>query len=119
MRRWIAPSRSCLRIAVPIAVSADRRRFAWPHDSASNAAPFSAPTFSTARGLASLAGLALMASVAFLLHRDAPAAPAIVAVGVAGLAGLAALALAFTLDDGTRRLPRRCGGLALLVLARS
>ena len=78
----------------------------------------SAPHVSTARGLASLAGLALMASVAFLLHRDAPAAPEIVAVGVAGLAGLAALALAFTLDDGT--LPRLAqtvaAGVALLVL---
>jgi hypothetical protein len=51
------------------------------------------------RSLAAFAGLALTASVAFLLHRVAPGAPAIATAGVAGLAGLAALALALALDD--------------------
>jgi hypothetical protein len=44
------------------------------------------------------AGLALMASIAFLLYRIAPGAPPIIPAGVATLAGFAALALAFTLD---------------------
>jgi hypothetical protein len=51
------------------------------------------------RSFALLAGLALMASVAFLFHRTAPGAPAIVLAGLTGFTGLAALALAFTLDD--------------------
>jgi hypothetical protein len=51
------------------------------------------------RGFAAVAGLALIASIAFLFHRAAPGAPAIILTGLAGVGGLAALALAFTLDD--------------------
>jgi hypothetical protein len=54
---------------------------------------------SAKRSLAALAGLALMASVAFLFHRAAPGAPAIMPAGFAALSGLAVLGLAFTLDD--------------------
>jgi hypothetical protein len=79
----------------------------------------SLPPRSANRNLAVSAGLALTASVAFLLHRVAPGAPAIVTDGVAGLAGLAALALAFTLDNTA--LPRLTTavvvGVALLVLS--
>jgi hypothetical protein len=71
------------------------------------------------RSLAAFAGLALTASVAFLLHRVAPGAPAIATAGVAGLAGLAALALALALDDPA--LPKLTTAVAasvgLLVLA--
>ena len=73
---------------------------------------------SAKRSLAALAGLALMASVAFLFHRAAPGAPAIMPAGFAGVSGLAALALAFTLDDAalpslTKAL---AAGVGLLVL---
>ncbi|MGH6797130.1 MAG: hypothetical protein ACREDI_01930, partial [Roseiarcus sp.] len=61
----------------------------------------SPPGVSAERSLAALAGLALMASIAFLLHRVAPGAPAINPMSFAGLCGLAALALAITLDDAT------------------
>ena len=63
---------------------------------------FSLPPRSAKRGFASLVGLALMASVAFLFHRIAPSAPAIFFTGLSALTGLAALALAFTLDDAAR-----------------
>jgi hypothetical protein len=59
----------------------------------------SPPAVSGKRCVAAWAGLALMASIAVLLHRVAPDAPAIETTGLAGLAGLAALAPAFTLDD--------------------
>jgi hypothetical protein len=77
------------------------------------------PTDASAkRSLAALAGLALMASVAFLFHRAAPGAPAIMPAGFAGVSGLAALALAFTLDDTA--LPNLtkalAAGVGLLVL---
>ncbi len=51
------------------------------------------------RSLGALAGLALMASIAFLFHRAAPGAPTIIQAGFAGVSGLATLALAFTLDE--------------------
>jgi hypothetical protein len=51
------------------------------------------------RSLASLAGLALAASIACLIHRAAPGAPAIMPAAFAVVAGLAALAAAFTLND--------------------
>ena len=62
----------------------------------------SPPDASVRRSLAALAGLALMASVALLLHRAAPGAPAIIPLGLASLSGFAALALAFTLEDAAR-----------------
>ena len=60
------------------------------------------PPWSAKRSLASLAGLALTASVTFLFHRAAAGAPAIIVTGLAAISGLAALALAFTLDDAAR-----------------
>ncbi len=60
---------------------------------------FSRPGLSTERSLAVLAGVALTASVAFLLHRVAPGAPAIMPAGLSALSGLATLALALTFDD--------------------
>jgi hypothetical protein len=63
---------------------------------------FSLPPRSAKRSFAALAGLALMASVAFLFHRAAPGLPAIILIGLPGFAGLAVLALAFTLDDAAR-----------------
>jgi hypothetical protein len=62
----------------------------------------SRPDASVRRTLAALAGLALMASVAFLFHRAAPGLPAIMLIGLPSFAGLAVLALAFTLDDAAR-----------------
>ena len=62
----------------------------------------SRPAWSAKRSLASLASLALMASVIFLFHRAAPGAPVIVPLGLASLSGLAALVLAFALDDAER-----------------
>jgi hypothetical protein len=61
-----------------------------------------------------LAGLALMASIALLLHRVAPGAPAIATTGLAGLAGLAALALE---DAALAKLTQAiAAGAALIVL---
>ncbi len=57
------------------------------------------PSASAGRSAVSLAGVALMASVAFLFHHIAPGAPALLPIGLACAAGLAALALAFTADD--------------------
>ncbi len=71
----------------------------------------SPPRVSTERSLAALAGVALTASVAFLLHRVAPGAPAIITAGVAGFAGLAALALALTFEDAA--LPRLTTAVAV------
>ena len=60
---------------------------------------FSLPRRSAKRSVAALAGLSLMASIAFLFYRAAPGAPAIILTGLTGFTGLAALALAFTLND--------------------
>jgi hypothetical protein len=78
----------------------------------------SLPSWSAKRSLASLAGLALTASVAFLFHRAAPGAPAIISLALAGPTGLAALTLAFTLDDAARsKLTRAIAvGAAIVVL---
>jgi len=54
---------------------------------------------SAARPLAAATGLALAASIAFLIRHIAPGAPAIFPLGLAALAGLSVAALAFTLDD--------------------
>ena len=64
------------------------------------------------------AGLALLASVAFLFHRAAPGVPAIIPTGFAGVSGLAVLALAFTLDDAAlSKLTKAVGaGVGLLIL---
>ena len=70
--------------------------------SAFNRHALSSPHIASERGFAALTGLALMASVAVLLHRAAPDAPAIIPAGLAGLAGFAALALAFALDGAAR-----------------
>jgi hypothetical protein len=59
----------------------------------------SPPRRSAKRSYAALAGLSLMASIAFLFYRAAPGAPAIILTGLTGFSGVAALALAFTLDD--------------------
>jgi hypothetical protein len=59
----------------------------------------SLPSRSAKRSFAAFAGLALIASVAFLFRRVAPGAPAIISTGFAGVSGLAALALALTLND--------------------
>lgn len=64
---------------------------------------FSSPDVSVKRSLASLTGLALAASIAFLIHRAVPGAPAIMPAAFAFVAGLAALAAAFTLDDAARQ----------------
>jgi hypothetical protein len=71
----------------------------------------SSPGGSVERSLAALAGLALMGSIALLLHRVAPGAPAIVPMGLAALFGLAALALPFTLNDAA--LPTLTKALAI------
>ena len=78
----------------------------------------SLPPRSANRSFAAFAGLALIASVAFLFRRLAPGAPAIVPGGFAGVSGLAALALAFTLNDAA--LPKFtravAAGVGLLLL---
>jgi hypothetical protein len=51
------------------------------------------------RLIAALAGLALMASIAFLLRRVASGGPAIVPVAFTGLGGLSVGALALTFED--------------------
>ena len=78
----------------------------------------SPPDASAKRSLAALAGLALIASVAFLFHRAAPGAPAIIPAGLAGVSGLATLALAFTLDDAalSKLTKAVAAGVGLLVL---
>jgi hypothetical protein len=70
------------------------------------------------RSPAVLAGLALTAAVALLLHRAAPSAPATVLAGVTGFTGLAALALAFTLDEAAAPKFTRAvaAGAAIVVL---
>jgi hypothetical protein len=76
------------------------------------------PPRRSGRSLAALAGLALMASIAVLLHRVAPDAPAIVTTSVAGLSGGAALALAFTLEDAAllKLTQAIAAGVALILL---
>jgi hypothetical protein len=78
----------------------------------------SLPPRSANRSFATFAGLALIASVAFLFRRLAPGAPAIIPAGFAGVSGLAALALAFTLNDAA--LPKFtravAAGVGLLLL---
>ena len=78
----------------------------------------SPPDASAKRSLAVLAGLTLLASVAFLFHRAAPNAPAIIPAGFAGASGLATLALAFTLDEAAlSKLTKAVGaGVGLLIL---
>ena len=71
----------------------------------------SPPRVSTERSLAVLAGVAMTASVAFLLRRVAPGASAILPAGLSALSGLAALALALTLDDAA--LPRLTTAVAV------
>jgi hypothetical protein len=81
----------------------------------------SLPPRSAKRSFAAFAGLALIASVAFLFRRLAPGAPAIIPTGFAGVSGLAALALAFTLNDAalpkfTRAVAAGAGLLLLCAL---
>ena len=76
------------------------------------------PSRSAKRSFAALAGLTLMASIAFLFYRAAPGAPAIILTGLTGFTGLAALALAFTLDDAAlfRFTSAVAAGAAIVVL---
>ena len=78
----------------------------------------SSPDASANRKLTALAGLALLASVAFLFHRAAPGAPAIIPAGFAGVSGLATLALALTLDEAalSKLTKAVAAGVGLLVL---
>ena len=78
----------------------------------------SSPDASANRKLTALAGLALLASVAFLFHRAAPGAPAIIPAGLAGVSGLATLALALTLDEAalSKLTKAVAAGVGLLVL---
>jgi hypothetical protein len=78
----------------------------------------SPPDASAKRSLAALAGLALMASVAFLFHRAAPGAPAIIPAGFAGVSGLATLALAFTLDGAARSKLTKAFAAGVVLLVR-
>ena len=61
------------------------------------------------RRVASLAGLALMASIALLLRRVAPGSPATVSIALVGLPALSVAALAFTLED--EALPKLAHGV--------
>jgi hypothetical protein len=78
----------------------------------------SSPDASANRKLTALAGLALLASVAFLFHRAALGAPAIIPAGLAGVSGLATLALALTLDEAalSKLTKAVAAGVGLLVL---
>ncbi len=78
----------------------------------------SLPPRSAKLGFAALAGLALIASVAFLFCRLAPDEPAIIPIGFAAVSGLAALALAFTLNVAALRKFTRAvaAGVGLLLL---
>lgn len=59
------------------------------------------PAFSGKRRVATLAGLALAASVALVLRRLAPGAAEIVPIGLAGLSGLSVAGLALSLDEAS------------------
>ena len=78
----------------------------------------SLPRHSAKRNLAALAGLALVASVAFLFLRIAPGGSALIPIAFAGLSGLAALTLAFTLDEAalSKFVTALAAGVALIAL---